>query len=129
MSITFGVRLVPVIHFSDESGFVNFNMIFRHPYVYIQVDNSQTNKNKQNPKLLPAVHGYALCLSNTSMHFWGNHDCNGNQNNVIQGQRQDMETDTHNTEHKITKMIRTKQQIKWATRTPPKTGSIDQVHR
>ena len=37
----------------------------------------------------------------------GNQGYNGYQKNVIQGQRPDMETDIHNKEHKVTKIIRT----------------------
>ena len=41
----------------------------------------------------------------------GNQDSSGNQKNAIQGQRQDRKKkDTHNKEHKTTKIICTKQQ-------------------
>ena len=59
----------------------------------------------------------------------GNQDSSENQKNVIKGQRPNMENiHTHNKEHNITKIMRTKQQ-KCSYSDSNKTGSMDQVHR
>ena len=43
-----------------------------------------------------------------SKNYQGKLGYSGNQKNVVKGQRPDMETDTHNKQHEVTKIIHTK---------------------